>query len=52
LVNPNNPTSTESALGAVKVAARTLGLQIEVLRAATSPEIESAFATFATKDWD
>jgi putative ABC transport system substrate-binding protein len=47
LVNPNNPTSTESALGAVEVAARTLGLQIEVLRAATSQEIESAFATFA-----
>jgi putative ABC transport system substrate-binding protein len=47
LVNPNNPTSIESALGAVEVAARTLGLQIEVLRAATSPEIESAFATFA-----
>jgi putative ABC transport system substrate-binding protein len=46
-VNPNNPTSTESASGAVEVAARTLGLQIEILRAATSPEIESAFATFA-----
>jgi ABC-type uncharacterized transport system substrate-binding protein len=31
----------------VKAAARTLGLQIDVLRAGTSQEIETAFATFA-----
>jgi putative ABC transport system substrate-binding protein len=32
LVNPVNPTSTESTLRAVEGAARALGLQIEVLR--------------------
>jgi putative tryptophan/tyrosine transport system substrate-binding protein len=47
LVNPANPTSTESTLKAVEAAAHSLGLQIKILRAGNSGEIEAAFATFA-----
>jgi putative ABC transport system substrate-binding protein len=46
LVNPANPTSTESTLRDVTAVARTAGLQINVLNASTSPEIEAAFASF------
>jgi putative tryptophan/tyrosine transport system substrate-binding protein len=45
LVNPANATSTESTLRDVTAAARTTGLQINVLNASTSPEIEAAFAS-------
>ena len=45
LVNPANATSTESTLRDVTAAARTAGLQINVLNASTSPEIEAAFAS-------
>jgi putative ABC transport system substrate-binding protein len=45
LVNPANATSTESTLRDVTAAARTDGLQINVLNASTSPEIEGAFAS-------
>jgi putative ABC transport system substrate-binding protein len=44
LVNPANPTSTESTLRDVTAAARTVGSQVNVLNASTSPEIEAAFA--------
>jgi putative tryptophan/tyrosine transport system substrate-binding protein len=44
LVNPANATSTESTLRDVTAAARTGGLQINVLNASTGPEIEAAFA--------
>jgi len=46
LVNPANATSTESTLRDVTAAARATGLQIKVLNASTSPEIEAAFASF------
>jgi putative tryptophan/tyrosine transport system substrate-binding protein len=46
LVNPANPTTTESTLRDVEPAARTMGLQIQVLNASTSREINAAFATF------
>jgi putative ABC transport system substrate-binding protein len=46
LVNPANATSTESTLRDVAAAARTIGLQIKVLNASTSREIEAAFASF------
>jgi len=46
LVNPANATSTESTLRDVPAAARTLGLQIKVLNASTSREIEAVFAGF------
>jgi putative ABC transport system substrate-binding protein len=46
LVNPANVTSTEATLRDVQSAARTMGLQIQVLNASTSREIDAAFATF------
>ena len=45
LVNLTNAASTESTLRDVPEAARAIGLQIQVLNASTSREIEAAFAT-------
>jgi ABC-type uncharacterized transport system substrate-binding protein len=45
LVNPANATSTEATLRDISEAAPALGLQIQVLNASTSREIEAAFAT-------
>src|SRR5262245_7704050 len=45
LVNPANASTTETALN-VAAAARVMGLQIQVLNASTSREIDAAFATF------
>jgi len=47
LVNPANPTNTESILRGIEAAARRMGLQIQVLNASTIREIDSAFATLA-----
>jgi putative tryptophan/tyrosine transport system substrate-binding protein len=47
LVNPANVPSIESTLRDIPEAARALGLQIAVLKASTSREIEAAFATLA-----
>jgi putative ABC transport system substrate-binding protein len=47
LVNPTNAPSTESTLRVVPEAARAIGLQIQILNASTSREIEAAFATIA-----
>jgi putative tryptophan/tyrosine transport system substrate-binding protein len=46
LVNPANSTA-DNALHQVQEAARILGLQIHVLNASTSREIDAAFATLA-----
>src|SRR5262245_13183232 len=46
LVNPADATNSESALREVNVAARAMGLQIQVLNARTSGDINAAFATF------
>jgi putative ABC transport system substrate-binding protein len=46
LVNPTNPLTTESTLRDVQSAARAMGLQIQVINASTSHEINAAFATF------
>jgi putative ABC transport system substrate-binding protein len=46
LVNPTNATNTKSTLREVEPAARTMGLQIQILNASTSREIDAAFATF------
>jgi putative ABC transport system substrate-binding protein len=46
LVNPVNATSTETTLREMAAAARTTGLQVKVLNASTSREIEAAFASF------
>src|SRR6266446_1174297 len=46
LVNPASATIAESTLRDAEVAARFLGLQIQVLNASTSQEINGAFASF------
>ena len=46
LVNPSSAPNTETTLRDVQPAARTIGLQIQVLNASTSREIDAAFATF------
>jgi putative ABC transport system substrate-binding protein len=46
LVNPVNATTTEVAKD-VESAARSLGLQIQIVNASTRREIDAAFATFA-----
>ena len=45
LVNPVNATNTDTTLREMAAAARTTGLQVKVLNASTSREIEAAFAT-------
>jgi ABC-type uncharacterized transport system substrate-binding protein len=47
LVNPANAANTETTLRDVEPAARAMGLQIQVLNASTSREIDAAFATIA-----
>jgi len=44
LVNPANSSTTDATLAAMPEAARTLGLQIQVLHAGTNREIEATFA--------
>jgi putative ABC transport system substrate-binding protein len=46
LVNPANATNAETTLRDVEPAALAMGLQIQILKASSSPEIEAAFATF------
>jgi putative ABC transport system substrate-binding protein len=45
LVNPANAATTESTLRDAEAAGRTMGLQIQVLNASNSREIDAAFAT-------
>jgi putative tryptophan/tyrosine transport system substrate-binding protein len=52
LVNPADPTNTETTLEDVELAARARGLQISVFRASTSREINAAFETFARERAD
>jgi putative tryptophan/tyrosine transport system substrate-binding protein len=47
LVNPANATTTETTLRDVEVAARTIGLQIQLLKASTGHEIDEAFPILA-----
>ena len=47
LVNPANAVSAQATLREVREAATTIGLQIQVINAATVKEIDTAFATFA-----
>ena len=51
LVNPTGPNA-ETTLSDVESAARAMGLQIRVLNASTSPEIDAAFATFVREPPD
>jgi ABC-type uncharacterized transport system substrate-binding protein len=47
LVNPANATITATTLRDVETAARAMGLQIQLLNANSSREINAAFTTFA-----
>jgi putative ABC transport system substrate-binding protein len=52
LVNPANATSMDSTLKDVTTAASAIGLQMVVFNAATSSEINSAFATLSREKHD
>jgi len=45
LVNPDNTSTAEATLREIPEAARAIGLQIQVLNASTSREIEASFVT-------
>jgi putative tryptophan/tyrosine transport system substrate-binding protein len=47
LANPHDVTTTESVVRDVEAAAPAMGLQVQVFNAATSGEIDAAFATMA-----
>jgi putative ABC transport system substrate-binding protein len=52
LVNPANPANTESTIRDVGTAARALGLQVLILNASSSSEIDAAFASLARERSD
>jgi putative tryptophan/tyrosine transport system substrate-binding protein len=52
LVDPNSAVIAESVLRDAESAARTMGLQILVVNATTSREIDAAFATFVREQVD
>jgi putative ABC transport system substrate-binding protein len=45
LINPANPANTDPTLRDIEPAARAMGLQVQVLKASTSREIDAAFAS-------
>src|SRR5262245_1708282 len=47
LVNPTNPTLAETQSRDLQAAARTLGLQLQVLHAGTERDLDSVFQTLA-----
>jgi putative tryptophan/tyrosine transport system substrate-binding protein len=47
LINPANAVNAETTSREVTAAAHSIGLQIQILNASTSREIDAAFATFA-----
>ena len=52
LINPANNPTAEATLQAIPEAARALGLQLAVLKASTSGEIDAAFATLRREQAD
>ena len=52
LVNPANAATTETVLRDAEKAARTIGLQIQVLNASVSRELDAAFATLVREPPD
>ena len=52
LLNPTGPPDTETTLRDMEPAARAMGLQIQVLSAGTSREINAAFSTFVRNQPD
>ena len=49
LVNPANAFAAEAQLSDVQSAARAMGLQIQILPASTSREIDAVFAPFVSE---
>ena len=49
LINPKNPGLAETFIKQVRIAAATLGLQIDVLTASANPDIDTALADAAKK---
>src|SRR5262245_12505057 len=52
LVNPANSTIEAATLRDVEVAARTIGVQLRILNASTTGEINAAFATLTRERAD
>ena len=52
LVDPANAQATEATLRQLEPTARAMGLQVQVLNASTSQEIDAAFATIARERLD
>ena len=52
LVDPTNAPGTDFILGDVRAVARAMGLQIQVLNASTSLELDAAFATLVSERSD
>jgi putative ABC transport system substrate-binding protein len=52
LVDPNNKSGTESTLRDLEPAARAMGLQTQVVRAATGRDIDAAFASLVSERID
>jgi len=52
LVDPGNATTAEAQVREVQEAARTIGLQIQILNATTIGEIDAVFATLAREHPD
>ena len=52
LVNPDNPSITESFVTELQTAASAIGRQIEVVTASTNADIDTAFATLVKKRAD
>jgi putative ABC transport system substrate-binding protein len=52
LVNPADATNRETTARDVAAAARAMGMQIQILNASTSREIDAAFATFVRERTD
>jgi putative ABC transport system substrate-binding protein len=52
LINPGNAVNAETTLRDVQAAARAVGLQMQIIRASTSREIDAAFATMARERTD
>jgi putative ABC transport system substrate-binding protein len=52
LVDPTNALGTDSILGDVRAAARAMGLQIQVLNASNTLELDAAFATLVSERSD
>jgi putative ABC transport system substrate-binding protein len=52
LFNPTNPASIDTVLREIQEAAQAIGLQLQVLNASTSREIEAAFAALVRERAD